>query len=219
MKSNETLQKNVQDAIKWEPHLYAAEIGVTVKDGVVTLSGTVDTYAKKSEAEDAVKHVSGVKAVIEKIQMKQNHSDKKENAEIVNEVLNAFKWNWEIPNDTIRVKVEDGWVTLEGELEWNYQKEAARKVVKNLIGIKGLTNDIIVKSKGNDKIEKKDIENALTRNGSIDDEDIEVNVSGNKVTLSGSAYSLFQKEEAGRIAWNAPGVWEVKNELVVEYDD
>ena len=165
MKNNEELQKDVQDAIKWEPLLNAAEIGVIAKDGVVTLTGVVDNYTKKSEAEDAAKNVAGVKAVVEKIEVKFSESwAKTSDGEIATEVLNAFKWNWRVPNDKVKVKVESGWVTLEGELQYNYQSEAARDAVKNLLGITGVTNNINIKSTTMEVIEKADIESALRRN-------------------------------------------------------
>ena len=219
MKRNEDLQKDVQDAISYEPLLNAAEIGVTVKDGIVTLTGTVDSYVKKSEAEDAAKNVAGVKAVVENIQIKFNHTSKIDDNEIATEVLNAFKWNWEIPNDKVQVKVEDGWVTLQGELVWNYQKEAARKCVSRLIGVKGVIDNMKIISAGRDNIEKMHIEKALVRNWSIDNRDIDVKVSGGRVTLDGTVRSLYQEDEAGRIARNAPGVLTVDNELVIEYED
>ncbi|MEO5977018.1 MAG: BON domain-containing protein [Chryseolinea sp.] len=219
MKTNEELQNDVQAALKWQPLLHAAEIGVTAKGGIVTLSGTVDTYAKKAEAEDAAKNVVGVQAVVEKIDIQFGTKGRKEDSEIATDVVNAFRYSWEIPNDKIKVMVENGWVSLHGELEWNCAKEAAKKAVHNVAGVKGITNDIIVKSHGNDLLEKENVENAIMRNGAIDDEDITVGVSGNKVTLMGTAYSLSQKEEASRIAWNAPGVWEVDNQLLVGYDD
>ncbi len=218
MKSNEELQKDVQDAIKWEPLLHAAEIGVTTKDGVVTLSGTVSNFAKKLEAENAAKSVAGVKAVVEKIEIKYGTIGKKGDSEIAVEALNALKSNWEVPADKVKVKVENSWVTLDGELEWNFQKDAARKSVKNVPGITGVVNNIKIRSETNDAIEKRDIENALGRNWSIDDEDIEVKVSGNNVTLNGSVESIYQKDEAERIARNAPGVWTVDNELVVDFE-
>jgi osmotically-inducible protein OsmY len=219
MKSNAELQKDVQDALKWEPLLNAAEIGVTVKDGVVTLTGVVNSYAKKLEAEDAAKNVMGVKAVVEKIEIKYTNTwAKKDDNEIATEVLNAFKWNWSVPNDKVKVKVEKGWVTLEGELEWNYQKEAAKNAVKNLMGVTGVSNNIKIKSETHDALEKKDIEDALRRNWSINDHDIHVKVSGTQVTLTGVVKSWYQKDEAERIVWKTPGIWTVKNELVVEYD-
>jgi osmotically-inducible protein OsmY len=220
MKTNESLQKEVQDAIKWEPLLNAAEIGVTVKDGVVTLTGIVDNYNKKIEAEKATKNVAGVKAVIEKIEIKyENFWSPKSDQEIATEVVNCLRWNWNVPNDTVKVKVENGWVTLDGELVWNYQRESAKSSVQNLEGIKGVTNDITIKSDSKDEVEKTAIESALSRNWSINDNDIEVNVKANQVTLVGTVDSYYQKDEAERIAWNAPGVWSVNNELAVGYFD
>jgi len=217
MKSNEELQKDVQDAIKWEPQLHAAEIGVTVIDGIVTLTGTVNNYSKKSEAEEAAKNVSGVKAVVEKIEVKFDDYGLRTDNDIATEVLNAFKWHWDIPNEKIKIKVEKGWVSLEGEIGWNYQKEAAKKAVSSLLGVKGVINNIMIVSAIKDTVERKDIENALFRNISINDEDIHVKVAGSTVSLKGSVESWYQKGEAGRMAWSAPGVLHVDNELIVDY--
>lgn len=218
MKTNEILQKDVQDAIKWEPLLNAAEIGVTAKDGVITLTGVVNSYAKKLEAEEAAKNVAGVKAVAEEITIEFNGAAKHNDSQIATEVVNAFKFNWEVPDDKVHVTVEHGWIKLSGEVEWNYQKEAAQKAVRHLAGVKGVTNNLTIKANLHDAIEKMDIERALNRNWSIDAEDIEVAVSGNHVTLNGFVDSIYQKNEAGRIAWNAPGVRTVDNELVIDYD-
>lgn len=215
MKTNEELQKDVQAALIWEPLLHSAEIGVITKDGIITLTGTVDSYSKKVQAENAAKRVVGVKAVVEKIHVHVGNRGLREDNEIATDVLDALELNSGILKERVKVKVEDGWVSLSGELPWNYQKDAAQEVVHYTSGVQGLTNEIIIKSIGNDRIEKKHVEEALIRNGSIDDEDMKVSVSGNKVTLSGTAYSLSQKEEAGRVAWNSPGVWEVENELSV----
>lgn len=218
MKTNAELQKDVQDAIMWEPLLNAAEIGVIAKDGVVTLTGIVDNYSKKLEAESAAKSISGVKAVVEKIEVKYAGSSKKSDTDITNEALNALKWNWEVPVSKVKVMVENGWVTLEGEVPWNYQREEARRAVSRLMGVKGVTNNLKIKSDAHDMLEKESIDRALARNWSTDDDDIDVKVSGHDVKLSGVVHSLYQKDEAERIAWNAPGVWSVKNELEIEYD-
>jgi osmotically-inducible protein OsmY len=217
MKNNQDLQTDVQNAIRWEPLLHAAEIGVTAKNGVVSLTGVVDSYAKKLEAENAAKKVIGVKAIVENIEVKFQNSWTKSDLEIANEVLDALKSNWSVPKDKVTVKVENGWLTLEGELPWNYQKEAAKSAVNFLAGVKGVTNNIKIKSNSHDAIEKRDIEDAIGRSWSIDDSDIKVAVSGTTVTLSGTVNSWYQKEEAGRIACNTPGIWHVKNELVVDY--
>ena len=217
MKSNEELQKDVQDAIKWEPLLNAAEIGVTAKDGVVSLTGYVDSYAKKVEAESAAKKVIGVTALVERIEVKFPSTWKKTNEEIAEEVLVALKSNWSVPKEKVTVKVEDGWVTLDGELPWNYQREAAKNAVHFLTGVKGVFNNITIKSESHDEIEKEDVKEAIARSLSVDDCDIEVSVSGTTVTLTGTVNSYYQKNEAGRIAWNTPGIWHVKNDLAIDY--
>jgi osmotically-inducible protein OsmY len=219
MKTDSQLQHDVMAELKWEALLREAEIGVSVKDGVITLTGTVDGYAKKLEAEDAVKRVAGVKAVVEKIEVKYAGDwGKKDDNEIATEIVNAFKWHWEVPSDKITAKVEKGWVTLEGQVEWNYESNAAKEAVANLLGVSGVSNNIKVKSRTEDTLEKNDIENALKRNWTVSDKDIRVAVTGHRATLTGTVDSWYQKEEAGRIAWNAPGVWNVGNELVVQYD-
>ena len=217
MKYNEQLQKDVQDAIAWEPLLKAAEIGVTAKDGVISLTGIVNSYAKKKEAENAAKNVAGVKAVAESIEINFGSLGKKSDTDIAHEVLNAWKWSWEIPQDKIKVQVENGWVTLEGEVEWNYQKEAAKKAVINLTGVKGVSNNISIKTKSHDAIEEGIIEKAFDRSW-IDDSEIEVKVTGHTVNLKGMVNSIYQREEAGRIAWNTPGIWLMHNDLVVDYE-
>jgi len=216
MKSNEELQKDVQDAIKWEPALCSAEIGVSVRDGSVTLTGAVDSYKKKLHAEDTVKNVSGVKAIIEKLEVNYHIADQQSDAEIAKEVINALSANREI-GDKVQVKVGHGYVTLTGELAWQYQKEAAMDAVLNLYGIKGITNEINIAPATHDEIEKRGIENALIRHWAVYQDNIGVEVTGNSVTLTGSVESLYQKEEAERIAWNAPGVWMVDNEIRVGY--
>ena len=138
MKTNEELQKDVQDAIKWEPLLSAAEIGVTVDNGVVTLTGTVDIYSKKTEAEDAAKNVAGVKAVVEKIEVKYGSTwAKKDDNEIATEILHALKWNWRVPKDKVKVKVEKGFVTLGGELEMELSKGSCRRRSEKPLGRNG----------------------------------------------------------------------------------
>ena len=218
MKSNEELQKDVMDAIKWEPLLNAAEIGVTVKDGVVTLSGNVNNYSKKAEAEHAAKNVSGVNAVVEKIEIKFDSNEKKNDNNLADEIVHSLKSKWDIPDNKIKVKVENGWITLDGELHWNYQKQTAVRSINSISGITGITNNIVIKSEIHDGIEKKDIELALLRNWAIDDSDIKVSVEDNVVNLSGKVDSWYQKDEAGRIAWNAPGVSKVRNEIIVDFD-
>ncbi|RXG11666.1 osmotically-inducible protein OsmY [Leeuwenhoekiella aestuarii] len=217
MKSNAELQTDVQNAIRWEPLLHAAEIGVTAKDGVVSLTGTVDNYLKKIEAEQAAKKVIGVKALVENIIVKFPSLWSKTDEEVAEEALVSLNANWSIPRDMIAITVEEGWITLEGELPWNYQREAAEEAVHILMGVKGVTNSIKINPESRDKIEQHDVEQALKRSA-INDKDIAVRVKGSTVTLSGEVTSWYQKDEAGRIAWNTPGVLHVNNELTVDYD-
>jgi osmotically-inducible protein OsmY len=137
MKTNDLLQKDVQDAIRWERALKGAEIDVNANDGIITLTGWVDSYGKKIKAEQATKSVTGVQAIIEKIIVSHGTGIEKSDEDLAKDVLNALKWNWEIPNEKVKVKVENGWITLEGETEWNYQKEAAQNTITKVEGIKG----------------------------------------------------------------------------------
>lgn len=219
MKSNEDLQKNVVAAINWEPLLQAAEIGVMAIDGAVTLTGSVNTYAKKAEAEQAARNVTGVKTVVENIHVVCDAADKRTDAQIIMAIVDAFKWHWDIPTEKISVIVENGWVFLTGELEWNYQKEAAKSAISNLIGITGITNNISITNSSKDIIELKDIEMAIERNGTINNKDIIIDIFDSVVTLRGHVDSWHQKSEAGRIAWNAPGVKQVQNDLYVDFEE
>lgn len=217
MKSNSELQKDVQNAIRWEPSMQAAEIGVTAKEGVITLSGTVDSYAKKINAERAAKNVLGVKAIAEEITVNYGKSFTKNDTDIAKEVLESWKTNLSVPDKKVAVKVEDGWLTLEGEVEWYFQKETAGDALVNLPGVKGVNNRIAVNMNSKDTVEQKDVEQALERSWAINPLEIKVNVKNNNVKLTGLVHSIYQKEEAGRLAWNAPGVSKVENELAVIY--
>jgi osmotically-inducible protein OsmY len=219
MKNDETLRSDVEKAIRWEPLLNVSEIGVTAKDGIITLTGTVDNFLKKKYAEDAAKSVFGVKVVVEKIEI-QFISDmlKRTDNEIASEIINAYKNDYAFAEDKVKAKVENGWVTLSGEVNWNYQKDNAKSTVIMLGGVKGVVNDIRIAPSIPEDVEKIDVEEALKRNWSIEADNIDVSVSGKKVTLKGSVDSWYQKDEAGKIAWNAPGVLEVENDLVIDYD-
>ena len=217
MKNNEDLQRDVQNAIKWEPLLTAAEIGVTAKDGVITLTGTVDSYSKKMEAEEAARNVGGVKAVVEKIEVKIGSSWQKNDNDIATEVIKALGTNCDVPQDKVKVKVEKGRVWLSGQVQWDFQKEAARTAIRHLEGVKAVMNNVTFTSDEDEAVEKAAIEGALLRHWSIENEDIDVEVSGHTVTLTGTVNSVYQKNEAARLARNAPGVWNVENNLVIDY--
>lgn len=160
-----------------------------------------------------------VLTVLEEIMVVCNTKDQRTDAEIMTAIENTLKWHWDIPTEKVTVVVEDNWVFLSGELEWNYQKEAAKNAISNLIGIIGITNNITVKNSSIDVIEQNDIEIAIERNGAIKSKDIGVYVYDNVVTLKGHVDSWYQKSEAGRIAWNAPGVKQVQNDLYVDFDE
>jgi osmotically-inducible protein OsmY len=155
---------------------------------------------------------------VEDVHVKISSSLQKNDEDLAKEILSSMTWDWSVPNDKVQVKVEDGWVTIDGSVEWNYQKEAARSCAANLIGVKGVTNNVLVKTFSKDKIEQDAIESALSRSWVVDDQNIQVRVNGNKVVLKGAVESLFEKDEAARLAWNAPGVNEVDNELAVIYE-
>jgi osmotically-inducible protein OsmY len=216
MKTDEILQKDVQEAIKWEPQLHTTEIGVIAKNGIVTLTGTVDNYYKKNEVEKAAKKVNGVKAIVEKIEVKQNNTKSINDNYIAEKILNVFKSNFSIPDEKIKLKVEKGWVTLEGNVNWNYQKEAAKNAVIALMGVRGVTNNIRTKSDRNDYVKKSAIEKAIFNNAALVNDHIEVTVKNNDVKLSGVVNTFFEKEEAERIAWKTPGIWSVENEIGVD---
>lgn len=217
MKSNTELQQDVQNAIRWEPSMHAAEIGVSAKDGVVTLSGSVDHYYKKVNAERAAKEVLGVKAIAEEITVNYGSDFKKTDSEIATNIMSTWKTNWLVPSDGIKVKVEDGWVKLDGEVHYKFQEEAAKKSIEHLPGVRGVTNMVKIESKSKDVLERVAVQDALRRNWSINSKDIKVEVDQNKVKLTGKVNSLYQKDEATRLAWNAPGVWSVENDLAVIY--
>jgi osmotically-inducible protein OsmY len=217
MKSNEQLQQDVMEALKWEPQLNATEIGVIVHDGIVSLTGTVDNYNKKIAAESAVKDVSGVKAVVEKIEVRYPSALTKTDDQIAADVIKSLQNYWNVPDERIKVKVEHGWVTLTGDVTWNYQKDAAKRAVENISGVKGVSNNILIRSQYVNTLEKNVIEKALRRHWSINADDIHVAVNENRVTLTGKVNSLFQKEEAEKIAWKTPGVVFVDNNLVIDY--
>ena len=215
MKNDETLQKDVSYALKWDLLTANSDINVFSKNGIISLTGTVDYYTKRTEAEKIAQLIAGVKSVINKIDVALNSREEKKDLEITNEIMSIFKWNWNTLNDTIKVKVINGWVTLRGELEWNYQKEAAKTAVSNMIGVRGISNEITIKSQKDNNVDKTNLRLVMQNHLALDSKDIEIEVSHSNITLKGSVDSWFQKELAGRIAWKAPGVINVDNELLI----
>jgi len=217
MKTDSKIKQDVQAELAWEPSIDETQIGVTVKDGIVTLSGTVDNYAKKMAAEKAAKSVKGVKAVAEDIVVQYGISDKKTDAEIAKAAVDALRWHTSIPQDKVMIKVEDGWIYLSGEVQWEYQKNGAKTAVKNLLGIRGVVNSIKIKSSVQPYEIKNRITKAFQRSANVDASKINVEVDGNTVKLTGTVLSIKEKEDARRAAFNAPGVVEVINELKINF--
>jgi osmotically-inducible protein OsmY len=211
------IQADVLAELKWEPRLLPNEIGVIVKDGIVTLTGWVDSYTKRWAAEDAAHRVRGVKAVANDIEVRLSTANERTDADIAAAAVRALEWDAFVPIDRLDVTVSQGWVTLKGEVEWQYQKQDAERVVRRLTGVKGVTNLIAVKAKPTPAELKKKIEQALVRTAELDAKNIQVEVEGSKVILKGSVRSWAEKEEAERQAWAVPGVTAVDNRIAISF--
>jgi osmotically-inducible protein OsmY len=211
---DEEIQKDVLAELKWDAQVQPNEIGVSVKDGVVTLTGWVDSYLKKWAAEDAAHRVAGVKAVANDLEVKL--FSERTDADIAEAAIRALQWDAAVPADKIHVTVSKGWITLKGEVEWQFQKQDAERVVRRLTGVTGVSNLITVKPSTTATELKKRIENALVRNAQVDAGKITVEVQGSKAILKGSARAGIEKEEAERVAWLAPGITSVENRITVE---
>ncbi|WP_127127416.1 BON domain-containing protein [Pseudoflavitalea rhizosphaerae] len=213
MKTDVQIQQDVIDQLKWEPALNAAEIGVSVKNGVVTLSGIVDTFYKKIMAEQAANKVLGVRAVAEDLQVGVSPAFHRTDAEIADFVVKALKWNTAVPEEKIKVKVEDGVVTLNGEVDWEYQRSMAKTALESIAGIKKINNYVSVNPKSSPSDVKRKILAAFHRSANLDAENISVQVIGTKVILTGKVRSFAERSDAGAAAWAAPGISQVDNQL------
>ena len=214
MKTDRQLKQDVIAELDWEPAVNASQIGVEVKDGIVTLAGQVDSFTEKWEAERATQRVSGVKGLAVELDVKLPGMSNRTDADIARSVENTLLWLSHLPADAVKVMVEDGWVTLSGEVEWNYQRLEAADVVRNLTGVRGLSENIALKSrKVITSSIKADIEAALARRSDSNLQDITVAVNDGDVMLSGRVQSLWDRERARELAWSSAGVKQVNDEL------
>ena len=214
--SDVDLKRAVEAELSWDPSIKApAAIGVRTKDGIVTLSGYVESYAEKLAAERAALSVSGVRAVVNDIEVRLPTSSQRTDEDTARRAAQALDWTTGIPRDQIKVAVDDGWITLKGTVDWYYQKVAAEDAVRNLTGVKGVINLIEVRPTANKDVVKSKIEEALKRNAELEARRIQVETTGNKVILRGTVRSWWQKKEAERVAWQAPGVTQVENQIEV----
>jgi osmotically-inducible protein OsmY len=217
MKTDQEIKEAILAELMWQQNINDTNIGVIVEDGVATLSGVVDSFAKKLAAEKVAKSTKGVKATALDIEVKLGDNYKKTDKEIAKAAVNALSWDNAVQEENLFVKVEDGQIYLSGEVDWFYQKEAAKNAVENLMGVKDVINTIDVKHSedSNETIEK--ITKAFERLANIDSKNIAISVDGHTVTLSGSVRTISEKDEAQKAAYFTPGVKEVKNELQVNY--
>ena len=215
IKSNGQLQKDVIDELRWDASLAGAEVGVAAKEGVVTLTGQVDTFAKKYAAVRAAERVAGVRAIAEEITVVIPGALKRTDTDIAHSILNVFEWDVQVPQEHVKARVENGWVWLEGEVEWQYQARAAERVVRNLAGVAGVTNLLQVKAHVSVPDVKQRIEKALKRSAEIDSQKIKVEALDGRVILRGNVRSWSERRDAENAAWSAPGVSRVQDDLLV----
>lgn len=215
MKSDHQLKQDVIAELQWEPAVDENEIGVAVKDGIVTLTGHLKSYAEKHAAEEAAQRVSGIKGLAEEIEVRLPGLSKRSDADIALHAQRGLEWNALVPRDKIQIKVENSWITLSGEVDWNYQRLAAKNALRNLMGVVGISNQIVVKPKVLPKNIKASIEAALQRRAHEETESLSILVSGNEVTLAGSVPSYSERRAAYLAAASAPGVAHVIDKMVV----
>jgi len=217
MKTDSQLQQDVMAELKWEPAVHAAQIGVEVKDGVVTLAGEVSSYTEKLNAERAAQRVHGVKALAVEMKVKLSQLGQRTDADIAESAKNILGWTSSLPADAVKVMVEGGWLTLSGDVEWQYQRQDAADSVRYLSGVTGVSNQIAIKPSLSASVVKSDIEAALKRRAAADAKSITVEVKGADVTLSGTVHSWAERDLATRSAWGSSGVRNVVDKMNLVY--
>jgi len=217
MKTDAQVQQDVIAELKWEPSINAAQIGVEVKDGIVTLAGHVSSYAEKWNAERATQRVSGVKALAIEMDVQLAGSSRRNDTDIARSAENALQWMTFFPKDRVKVMVEKGWITLSGDVDWEYQRRAAVDGVRHLMGVMGVSDNIAIKPTVSLSAVKSDIEAALKRRAKADAQKISVHVQGADVTLTGTVHSWSERDLARDSAWGTPGVRNVVDNITIAY--
>lgn len=217
MKTDSQLQQDVIAELKWEPSVRAEQIGVEVKEGVVTLAGEVSSFSEKWAAESAAQRVAGVKALAIAVDVKLSALGQRNDADIARSAENVLEWITCLPTDGVKLMVEAGWITLSGDVDWQYQKQVAEEALRHLVGVTGVSNQIAIKPKVSPSAVKSDIEAALKRRARLDAKQITVNVSGSEVTLSGSVQNWAERDLATHSAWGAPGVRNVVDHMTLAW--
>ena len=215
MSTDSQLQKAVQEELSWEPSVISAHIGVAAKDGVVTLTGHVSNYSQKHAAEVATRRVRGVKAVAEEMEVRLPFDTKRTDEEIAAAAIDRMGWDVTIPKNAIKVQVEKGWVTLNGQVDWFYQKANAGAELRHLSGVVGVSNDVTIKPRVNVANLSDDITHALHRSWYFDPKTVTVSADGGNVHLTGSVHLPYDKRLAAATAWSAPGVTGVQNDIAI----
>jgi osmotically-inducible protein OsmY len=216
MRSDNDIQRDILQELKWDPRLQGSDLAVGVRDGIVTLAGSIGSYADKWTAEGVASHVKGVRAIANDIVVRLPSISTRSDPEIARAALNALQWHTAVPEDRIQVKVDNGWVKLEGTVDWYYQRESAEHAIRHLTGVKGVSNLITVKARAVPSDVKETIKRALQRGAALDANRITVQVDGSKAVLRGTVRAYAEKLDAARAARNAPGVSEVDNQLTVD---
>jgi osmotically-inducible protein OsmY len=215
MKKDTDLRRDVLDELEWEPSIDAAAIGVAAHDGIVTLTGRTKSYSEKMAAKQAAERVQGVKAIANDIEVRWPGSAERTDSDIARAAADALAWRTSVPQGRVKVAVSNGWIALEGDVDWHYQKAAAFEAVHHLLGVQGVTNLITLKPQALATEVKSRIEAAFRRSAELDAQKVRVEIRGGKVTLRGDVHAWSERKEAERTAWAAPGVTQVENLITI----